>query len=247
LRSPFPFHPENGVVMRPARVVAVVALLLVPAVTEVTLDFEGINAVYPTAVGEYAQVLNFYNGGTSSDGTTSSTSAGVAFSSNGLAICLNTPLNPACSGSSRGGLAPGSALGALYFLDGTQTFMNVATGFQDGLSFVYSALRSGSVSVFDGLDGAGNLLATLNLGPTPVADCDMGTYRAAHCPFVPADVAFAGVARSVAFQGAPNDIVFDDVHLDVEVRDGPEPSTVSLLGLAVAAAHAWRRRRRAKA
>ena len=63
----------------------------------VTLDFEGVNATYPSG---FAQVLDFYNGGTSSDGT-SGVNYGVSFSDNALAICLNS-LSVTCSNTSRG-------------------------------------------------------------------------------------------------------------------------------------------------
>src|SRR4051812_16530739 len=128
----------------------------------VVLNFEGINAVYPQALP--AQVLEFYNGGTSSDGT-SGTNYGISFGSNALAICLNT-LSGTCSNTSRGGLAPGSDEGALFFLSGTQTYMNVAAGFTTGFSFFYSsASESGSVNVYDGPNGTGHVLATLDLSP----------------------------------------------------------------------------------
>ena len=79
----------------------------------IVLDFEGVNATYPSG---FANVGDFYNGGTSSDGT-SGTDYGIEFTSNALAICLNTP-GVVCSNTSRGGLAPGSELGALFWLEG---------------------------------------------------------------------------------------------------------------------------------
>src|SRR5262245_26869199 len=80
----------------------------------IDLTFEGINATYPSG---FAFVQNFYNGGTSSDGT-SGTNFGISFSSNAQAICLNTP-GVTCSNTSRGGLGdPASQLGALFFLSG---------------------------------------------------------------------------------------------------------------------------------
>src|SRR5262245_49102125 len=99
-------------------------LLAAPLKAQV-LDFEGINSTYPSG---YAFVNGFYNGGTSSDGT-SGTNFGIAFSPNAQAICLNS-LTVQCSNTSRGGLgAPTSQKGGLFFLDGAQTFMNRALGF----------------------------------------------------------------------------------------------------------------------
>ena len=65
----------------------------------VSLDFEGINATYPSG---FASIKEFYNGGTGSDGT-SGTNYGVSFGDNALALCLNT-LTGFCSNASRVGL-----------------------------------------------------------------------------------------------------------------------------------------------
>lgn len=194
----------------------------------IVLNFEGVNATYPSG---FAQVLGYYNGGTSSDGT-SGTNYGVEFTNNALAICLNTP-GVGCSNTSRGGLAPGSEKGGLFWLDGPETYMNYAAGFDTGFSFYYAAPNTpGSVSVYDGLNGTGTLLATLNLGLTP-STCD-SSYGAAYCPFVAAGVNFAGTAKSISFAGTANYIVFDDVTFGSAVPGVPEPSTYALFGLGLA-------------
>lgn len=200
----------------------------------ISLNFEGVNATYPS--NNSANVQSFYNGGMSSQGT-SGTNYGIAFTGNALALCLND-LGGRCSNTSRGGLAPGSDQGGLFFLEGAETFMNVAAGFTTGFSFNYSAdMQAGSVSVFDGLGGTGNLLATLNL-PTNGGSCP--GYNAGFCPFTASGIAFAGTALSVSFAGSANQIVFDDVTFGSITPGIPEPSTyamfgIGLLGLAFAA------------
>jgi PEP-CTERM motif-containing protein len=203
----------------------------------VSLDFEHINATYPSG---YANILEFYNGGLSSDGTTG-TNYGISFGSNALAICLNS-LTVSCSNTSRGGLgSPTSQEGALFFLSGSETFLNIAAGFDTGFSFNYVSLNfSGSVSVYDGLNGTGTLLATLNLSPN-AGSCP--GYNAGFCPFSPIGVLFAGTAHSISFAGVANQIVFDDVTFG-SANPGPpapEPGTISLLALGLLGLAARRR------
>ncbi len=205
----------------------VILLIIAASATHaatINLDFEGVNATYPSG---FAFVDEFYNGGTSSDGT-SGTNFGVAFSSNAQAICLNS-LTVNCSNTSRGGQGfPNSGQGGLFFLTATETFLNVAAGFDTGFSFFYTAIRqTGSVEVYDGIDGTGTLLATLALGLTP-SNCAAG-YNAEFCPFVATGIAFSGTAKSVSFAGVANQILFDDVTFG-SVIPIPIPAAVWLFG-----------------
>ena len=216
------------------------ALVCWPASAVTVLNFEGVAPTHPN--GNDTLVQNFYNGGTSSAGT-SGTNFGVGFSENALAICLNT-LNVNCSNTSRGGLGDSnSQLGALFFLTGDETFMNVAAGFETGFSFLYVAANTaGSVSVYDGLNGTGNILGTIEL---PVNGGSCPGYNASFCPFQAVGVTFTGIARSVAFAGVANQIVFDDVTFGSATPGGgevPEPTTAALLVSAVAGLAIARRR-----
>ena len=201
--------------MRISSLLAATALAAVGAASAaqaatIVLDFEGINATYPT--DDFAFIEDFYNGGTSSAGT-SGPDVGVTFSPNARAICLFTPgVAPGvdCGNASRGGLGdPDSQEGGLFFDDGDAAFMTVAAGFTGGLSFFYSTLtQPASVSVFDGPDGTGNLLATLAL-PVTGPGCD--GLPQSFCPFFPIEVSFTGTAQSVAFDAPARQIGLDDV------------------------------------
>ncbi len=211
---------------------AALAMASAAQATTVSLNFEGVNASYPSG---FAYIQNFYNGGASSDGTTG-TNYGVSFSSNAQAICLNST-SVVCSNTSRGGLAPGSDKGGLFFLSGSSTTMDYAAGFDTGFSFYYAEpnTHGGSVTVYDGVGGTGNVLANINLGLTS-GSCP--GYSAGYCPFTPIGVTFSGIAKSIVFGGVANYVVFDDVTFGsgTPVINGgvPEPATWAMMLLGVA-------------
>jgi hypothetical protein len=211
----------------------------------IDLTFEGINATYPSG---FAFINGFYNGGTSSDGT-SGPNYGISFSSNAQAICLNTP-GVTCSNTSRGGFGdPNSQKGGLFFLSGTSAIMDVAGGFDTGFSFDYTAIfQPGFVDVFSGPDGTGTLLAHMDIPTTPSGPCP--GYTGAFCPFLPLGIAFSGTAESVSFGGVENQIVFDDVTFGSTTPGVPGPiAGAGIPGLLFGSGGllAWWRRRRKKA
>ena len=209
----------------------------------IDLTFEGINPSYTESNPE---ILDFYNGGTSSAGT-SGTNYGISFPSTALAICLNV-VGSVCSNTSRGGIGdPGSTRGGLFFLSGGSTILDDPAGFDTGFSFNYAAINQGGfVKVYSGLEGTGTLLATLTLPTTP-STCP-SNYSAGFCPFVASGTTFAGKAQSIDFGGSANQIVFDDVTFGSAIPglpiDVPEPATVALVGLALAGLTARRMAKR---
>ena len=237
-------HSQGFLMKRMLKLLMVAGLTSTAAQAQV-LNFEGINSAYPSR--DFANIQGFYNGGSSSQGTSGS-NFGVEFSSNALAICLNT-VGASCSNTSRGGLGdPNSQRGGLFFQTGSSTFMNRAAGFQNGFSFFYSAISSGgSFSVYSGLNGTGTLLGTLELATTPSNCGGLGGF----CPFIAAGLSFEGIAQSVSFAGAADQIVFDDVTFGNSIPGEPgvvpEPATVALTagGMLLLGAAARRRRRTA--
>nr|WP_295372407.1 PEPxxWA-CTERM sorting domain-containing protein [uncultured Sphingosinicella sp.] len=193
----------------------------------VTLDFENI---VPDGT-QATEVRDFYNGGLSGSGRLG-TDYGVFFSSNALAVCLNS-LDVACTNASRGGLGnPSSQRGGLFFLQGVATIMDYEPGFSDGFSFNYSSTAyTGSIGVFEGFSGTGKLLATLTLSPN-AGSCP--GYNAQFCPFSAVGVSFTGTAHSIAFGGVANQIAFDDITFGSATPGGgagavPEPATWAML------------------
>jgi hypothetical protein len=174
----------------------------------IVLDFEGI--------GDQIPVGNFYNGG-------GGTNYGVAFSPNALAL-----VDSDAGGSGNFGGEPSPST-ILYFTTGDAATLNCAAGFSTGFSFFYSAINNpGSVTVWDGLDGTGTLLATLGLPLTPNNGAPDPT--GAFSPLVPIGVTFSGVARSVDFSGTVNQIGFDNVTLGDATPGGvPDAGSTALM------------------
>jgi hypothetical protein len=183
----------------------------------IVLDFEG--------VGDLNPVGNFYN------------SLGIDFSSNALGI-----VDADAGGSGNFGGEPSPST-ALFFLGGNAATLNISTGFTTGFSFFYSAINNpGFINVFDGLNGSGNILATLNLPTTPFNGAPDPT--GAFSPFIPIGVGFSGTARSIDFGGTINQIAFDDVTFgSVTPGTTPVPTPALLPGLVGLGLSAWRKRK----
>jgi hypothetical protein len=168
--------------------------------------------------------------------------AGRGRHSRGLnAICLDS-LSVSCSRVSKGGHGPAdSQESALDFNSIIPAFIDVAGGFTIDLSLNYvTTLLSVMLAIWSGVDGTGDLLATLNLPANAVGCPDYGD--AELCPFTSAQVSFSGVARSVQFSGIAAD--FDDITFTA----APEASTwaMMLVGFASLAYAAMRRKGRVR-
>ncbi len=183
----------------------------------IQLTFEGLKNL--------ESINGFYNGGTGSQGSVGP-NLGVEFSSDSLAI-----IDSDAGGTGNIGGEPSPST-AMFFLN-ARPLMNVAAGFTTGFSTYYSAITNpGSLQIWDGLNGTGNVLAFQTLATTPNngAPDPTGSFS----PFVRIGLTFSGIAKSVVFGGAQNQIAFDNVTFgsdNPDTREVPEPSTMVLLGL----------------
>jgi hypothetical protein len=128
-----------------------------------------------------------------------------------------------------GNPAPGSAI------------LNYAPGFDTGFSFWFTTVAFASVvNVYDGLNGTGNLLGTINL-PALGAGPDPGN---SFSSWSIGSLAFAGTARSIDFGGTVNQVGFDNITFgSTNPNSVPEPGTLMLMGLGLAGLTFLRRRR----
>ena len=200
----------------------------------IVLDFEGL--------GNQEQVANFYNGGLGGSGSGPGPDYDITFGTNALSI-----IDADAGGSGNFANEP-SPDTILFFLTGSAV-LNVLNGFDTGFSFFYSSVSfNGSVTVYDGFDATGNVLATLDLIANGQS-CGGDPTGQFNC-WTAVGVPFAGTALSVDFGGVVNQIGFDDVTFG-SVRPGggdptavPEPASMLLVGGGLAAAVARRRAKR---
>jgi len=165
--------------------------------TTFTLTFEGLH--------DNEEILDYYNGGKTGDGTGPGPNYGVSFGSGALALTSildggegNFEFNP-------------SGITTAYFLNGGGLVMNVPNGFQNGFSFYYAAaFERGAVTVYSGVNKTGSVLATIAL-PVTGSYCN-GSNEPYSC-WNPIGVTFTGVAMSVDFGGSDNGIGFDNITL----------------------------------
>jgi hypothetical protein len=205
---------------------AVAALALgaagVASADVVTLTFEG--------VGDFNAVGNYYNGG-------GGTNYGISFSNDTLAL-----VDSDAGGSGNFANEP-SGDTIMFFINANNAILNMAAGFTSGFSFFYSSSTAATVNVYDGINGTGNVLGSLNLTAQGFQNC-VGDPTGQFCNWTAVGVSFSGIAKSINFGGTANQTGFDNITFGSATPGGtvPEPTTLALVGAALLAAGAARRK-----
>jgi hypothetical protein len=211
--------------------------------TVVGLDFEGMQLADNTGVYQAARVHRFYALGHSQTDTDppqdlvlGSSDFDVDFNDDALVFRSidqgsgTGNFGPRFLGSQGGALLTGLGVAALGFRD--DPVLNYARGFAVGLSFYYASATSITVTLYSGLNGAGNVLGTGSFGETDSCSLVNNTFCAWSIGAI--DIAGRPDARSVRFTGAAESALFDNVTFG-SVTPVPESGSLMMMALGMAA------------
>lgn len=124
----------------------------------------------------------------------------------------------------------------MYFSDANNAILNAINGFTTGFSFFYTSSTAATINVYDGLNGTGNILASLNLVGQFNDNC-AGDPNGGFCNWTAVGVNFAGTAYSIDFGGTAGQTGYDNITFGDATPGGavPEPATWAMLFLGFAA------------
>lgn len=149
-------------------------------------------------------VQNYYDDGTGSLGSGPGKNFGLQFTSNAQAI-----VSAAKGGSGNFINNPGGGP-VMFFQTGNSATITATNLISSGLWLSYSALQSGTVTVYDGPNGTGNILASITLSPN---NSGCTTYKL--CVWSSVGVPLSATAGSIRFGGTADFLAIGTIHLGV--------------------------------
>jgi len=105
---------------------------------------------------------------------------------------------------------PGQVARGITYDEGQSIIINVANGFNQKFSFRYaSPFADHQVTIYDGVNGRGNVLASVQLPRTTDSNLTPGTYILESNPS--SNLLFQGLGQSVIIGNQPNKLVLGDI------------------------------------
>ncbi|MDP5031707.1 hypothetical protein [Paraglaciecola sp.] len=99
-------------------------------------------------------------------------------------------------------------------------YVNILDGFTDEITFTYGAFVDSIVNIFDGADGTGNLLGSINLVANDITSFDF------------ASLAFSGVGYSISIASQSGVFAWDDLAFS-NIQAVPAPSILAIFSLGI--------------
>lgn len=99
------------------------------------------------------------------------------------------------------------------------SYVNILDGFTDQITFTYGAFTDAVVNVFDGENGTGNLLGSINLA----ANFDFAN-------FYSVSLGFTGIGHSISVQSQPGVFAWDNLEFS-KASEVPAPAGIALFTL----------------
>jgi len=105
---------------------------------------------------------------------------------------------------------PGQVARGITYDEGQSIIINVANGFDQKFSFRYaSPFADHQVTIYDGVNGTGNVLASVQLPRTTDSNLTPGAYILESNPS--SNLLFQGIGKSVTLGNQPNKLVIGDI------------------------------------
>jgi hypothetical protein len=178
------------------------AFLLLAGFTASPVDAQTKGTVTFSGLKNLEFIQNYYNGGTGSFGSGPGPDYALTFTSNTQAI-----ISASQGGSGNFINNPGKTP-VMFFQTGSNVTMTATNSVSVAILFYYSALQPGSLTVYEGPNGTGNILANVALNPN---NSGCNSYKL--CVWSPVGIPLSSAAGSLRFSGSADNIAIGKISL----------------------------------